>query len=348
MKMKILFFVYPSAFQSPGGGEIFLLKSKEALENKGIEIKLFNQWEDRLKDYDILHVFGSVKECLPLMEAAKCANIKVALSPIYWSTLQRSMHEYGSFASKTISSLRHLGKVCFPGFVSARRKMMEIADLLLPNSEAESWQVCRLFGIKREKMHIVPLGADGHFLKAERSEFIAKYGIDDFILSVGRIEPRKNQLNLIKAMKNSPKKLVLIGEPVIGYQDYYEECRRLGGKNTIFLSRIDHDSMLLASAYAACSAFVLPAWFETPGLAALEAGLAGAKIAVTKYGSTCEYFKEYAQYFNPGNPREIKQAIERTLGQEKSAGLKTHILKNYLWENTACETIKAYNRLLES
>jgi len=43
---------------------------------------------------------------------------------------------------------------------------------------------------------------------------------------------------------------------------------------------------MLASAYAACDVFVLPSMFETPGIAALEAGLAGAKIVITKYGGT--------------------------------------------------------------
>ena len=57
--MKILFFAYPSAFQAPGGGEVLLLKTKEALESKGIFVKLFDQWNDKLKDYDILHVFGT-------------------------------------------------------------------------------------------------------------------------------------------------------------------------------------------------------------------------------------------------------------------------------------------------
>ncbi len=35
--------------------------------------------------------------------------------------------------------------------------------------------------------------------------------------------------------------------------------------------RLDHDDPLLASAYAAARVFALPSWFETPGLAALEA-----------------------------------------------------------------------------
>lgn len=69
--MKVAFYVYPTAFQNPGGGEVQLLKTKEALEKLGVPIKLFDIWNDRLRDFDILHVFGSVKDALPMMEEAK-------------------------------------------------------------------------------------------------------------------------------------------------------------------------------------------------------------------------------------------------------------------------------------
>ena len=42
-----------------------------------------------------------------------------------------------------------------------------------------------------------------------------------------------------------------------------------------WLGRLDHHDPLLASAYAAARVFALPSWFETPGLAALEAGPGG-------------------------------------------------------------------------
>ena len=78
--MRVVFYAYPSAFQNPGGGEIQLLKTKEALQRKGVEVKLFNQWQDSFDDFDILHVFGSVKDCLGLMHSAKNKGLKIALA----------------------------------------------------------------------------------------------------------------------------------------------------------------------------------------------------------------------------------------------------------------------------
>ena len=53
--MKILFNSNNSGFQAPGGGEILLLKTKEFLIKKGIKVKLFDQWSDKLEDYDIFN-----------------------------------------------------------------------------------------------------------------------------------------------------------------------------------------------------------------------------------------------------------------------------------------------------
>jgi len=344
--MRVAFFVYPHSFQVPGGGEILLLKSKEFLEKKGISVKLFNQWEDKLKDFDILHVFGSVKDCLGLMEAAKPLGTKVALSPVFWSTLSRAWHEYGGINKKINMSIRHLAKAAFPFMPSSRKRMLDVADVILPNSKAEANQLVKLFAADKNKMHVCYLAADERFSKAKPDEFISKFGISDFILSVGRIEPRKNQLNLIKALKAHKRKLVVIGNIVLGYEKYYKACRSAAGDDVLFIDNINHENPLLASAYAACNTFVLQGWFETPGLAALEAGLAGANLAVTAAGSTREYFRGYAEYFNPADQKSINRAVARAMEKNKTDRLKRYLSDNFTWDKYAEENIKAYNRLV--
>ena len=72
---------------------------------------------------------------------------------------------------------------------------------------------------------------------------------------------------------------------------------------------LTHDDPLLASAYAAARVFALPCWFETPGLAALEAALAGCAVVITPYGSTREYFGDLVEYARPDRPGEIERAL---------------------------------------
>ena len=345
--MKIAFYAYPEAFQSPGGGEVLLLKTKETLEKKpDISVKLFDQWNDKLKDFDILHVFGSVKSCIGLMETAKSLGVKIVLSPIFWSTLNRAVHEQGSLTKKTRMVLQHAAKRVFPFMPSGRKHVIELSDIIVPNSIAEAGQVSKLFLADKSRIRVAYLGADDRFMHADKRLFTEKYNLKDFVLSVGRIEPRKNQLNLIKALKGTGLKLVFIGNAVTGCESYYKQCRDAAGDDVLFMPGIDHENPLLASAYAACGVFVLQGWFETPGLAAIEAGLAGARLAVTKDGSTREYFKDYAAYFDPASPKDIKKGVLNALHSNKAKGLKQHIADNYLWANYAEQTYKIYEEVL--
>lgn len=343
--MRVAFYSYPSAFQNPGGGEVQLLKTKEYLEKMGVEVKLFDQWNDSFDDFDILHVFGSVKDCVGLMRTARNKGVKVALSPIFWSSFRRALNESGGVKKKAELTLRHALKCVIPWLPSGRRNTMAVSDIILPNSRMEAEQVARLFGISSSKMSVVPNGVELRFSQADPDEFVARYGLEDFILYAGRIEPRKNQLNFIRAMKGSGKTIVFMGEPVSDYVEYYEKCKREASNKTHFIGRIEHDSTLLASAYAACGVFALTSWFETPGLVALEASLSGAKVVITEEGSTREYFEDMVEYAGPNELSSIRSAVEKAYDAGNNGQLKEHVMANYTWEKVAEKTIEAYRKI---
>lgn len=345
--MKIAFFVYPSAFQNKGGGEIVLEQVEKYVGRAGVEVKRFDMWNDRIEDFDILHVFGSVKDCLALMKVAKSRDVKVALESIFWSDFRRAFCEDGSVLKKTELALRHAMKLTCPFFPSSRRKMFQTADIIFPNSENEAVQISRLFAIPKSKMFVVPNGVDTKYSAARPDLFHKKYGLKDFVLSVGRVEPRKNQLNLIRAMKNVDRDLVLVGDCVSGCEGYYEKCRKEAGDRTHFLGHIVHGSDLLMSAYAACDVFVLPGWFETPGLAALEAALAGAKVVATEGGSTKEYFHDKVHYIRPNEVGDIHEKIEDALSEKGTRDLKGLVSGAFTWEKVAEKTIEGYEQVLK-
>jgi len=345
-KIKVAFFTYPSAFQNIGGGEILLLKTKEYLENEGVFCKLFDMWSDKLDDFDILHVFGTVKCCLGLMRTAKNKNMKIVVEPVFFSTIQRALYEHGSLQKKMEGVVRHLAKVALPYFPSSRRKMMVLADAVIPNSYVELKQLKRLFGISENKMYVIPNCVDPAFEFGDKNLFLSKYSVKDFILSVGRIEPRKNQLNLIKALNDFDIPLVIIGDPVSDYMGYYEECKKECAKSAKFIGRIDHGDPMLKSAYKACACFVSQGWFETPGLTTLEAGLAGAKIATTDKGCTREFFKNFVEYFDPSDISDIRDAVARAFKKEDSADFKEYIKRDLLWNVAAKKILEVYRKIL--
>lgn len=332
--MKTAFFTYPSAFQNVGGGEIVLLKLREYLSKSGTPVDLFDPWKSRVEDYDVLHVFGSVKDCLGLVQVANARGVKVVTSPVLWSA-----------PTDLPSLMRHSVKVVFPAFPSLRRELLMRSDMLFPNSEMEKKHIARYFAVPEEKMRVVYNGVDKNFAAADASLWRARYGGEPFVLSVGRIEPRKNQLNLIRAMKNMGLKLVLIGDPVTGYGSYDTSCRAAGAGFAEFIPALPHGDPLLKSAYAACSLFVLQGWFETPGLAALEAALAGALIVVTQGGSTREYFGSLANYLDPASVSSIQKSIRTALARTNDGRLKEHVSSRFTWDKIAQSYAELYREV---
>jgi glycosyltransferase involved in cell wall biosynthesis len=152
---------------------------------------------------------------------------------------------------------------------------------------------------------------------------------------------------MVRALKNEKFPVVFIGSPVSGYEDYFQQCKREAGSNIHFLGGLSPESGLLKSAYAACRVFLLASWLETPGLAALEAALAGAPIVITKEGATREYFGDDAGYVSPNNLDEIRSVTQEYYEQGRKPNLSVRVAENYSWEKTAKQTLEAYQTVLD-
>jgi glycosyltransferase involved in cell wall biosynthesis len=226
------------------------------------------------------------------------------------------------------------------------RQICEWSRALLPNTSDEARLIEQGLGIQPEKISVVPNGVRPGFEFGDPALFKKKYGIENFILNVGHIGPaRKNILNLIRALRTIDSPAVIIGK-VIGREG--ELCMREAAENKrlLIIPGLENDSELLASAYAACDVFALPSLFETPGIAALEAALAGAKIAITPHGGTREYFGAMAHYANPRSVESIRSAITAALNEKRNDALRLHIKKEYLWSKVAEKTLGVYQKIL--
>ncbi|MHB8481844.1 MAG: glycosyltransferase [Nitrospiria bacterium] len=227
------------------------------------------------------------------------------------------------------------------------RTLLNLCDLILPNSETELNQLSVYFDIPKEKFHVTKNGVDPSF-SADVSQdlFRDKYDIRTlFLLNVANIEERKNQLNLVRALKGTGLSLVIIGN--IRDKEYFESCMREGGTFVKYLGYLEHTDDILKSAYKACELFILPSLLETPGLSALEAGIAGARIVITEVGCTGEYFGDKVTYINPFDPENIRRNILEEMGKKREGKLKKHILENFLWDKTAQQVREAYLKVLK-
>ena len=216
------------AFQAPGGGENQLIQTGMHLEDLGVPVRLFSPWTDRLETARLLHLFGMSREGLELARVAQARRVPVVLSPICWYEPRAlAALEHGpvrKLASLAAWGLRSLA----PAVPSWRRELLRLADLVLPNSRSEANQLIRLFGVPSERIRVVPNGVLPSVASASPELFHSRWGAEPFVLFVGRIEPRKNTLGLIKALRGLGLPLVVIGEAPPGCEDYERECRRAG------------------------------------------------------------------------------------------------------------------------
>jgi glycosyltransferase involved in cell wall biosynthesis len=335
-----------TAMAAPGGGETQLVAMVRSLPSAGVQARLWRPWEDTLSQFDCLHLMGSVPEHIEVIAAAHRQRIPVVLSTIAWFDFANIWREPRPLWAQLAASGRFLARAAWPNLPSWRRRLYHAADLLLPNSYAEAGQLQRYFGVPPEKIHVVPNGADERFALARPQAFARLVGGRDFVLYAGRIEPRKNQLNFLRAMKDSGVPIVVLGDVVPGHEAYRDACRHEAGENVKFISGIGHDDPLLPTAYAACGCLVLASWFETPGLVALEAAMQGVPLVLPSRGCAREYFGAWADYVSPDDLRGIRRATLAALGQPRSAELARMVRRRYTWQAAAQATREAYEKLV--
>lgn len=339
--MKILFGSFSAITTLGGGVETQVRSLANALRQKGIEVELFDPWKRyNLKEFDFFHLFGANLGTYHLGRSIKNSGVKLVVTPIFYS---RSNPKKLRFYLMLGTGLRRFG-----GFWSEHlfcKELCEMAELVIVNTKAELNLIVQGLGVSREKMQIVPNGVDKRFADASPELFIKEHGIRDFVLYVGHIGwGRKNVLPLLKVLRKTGLKSVLIGSVL--NNTYGLQCLKIVSETPSIklIPGLAGDSPMLESAYAACDTFILPSLYETPGLAALEAGLAGAKICITKYGGTIEYFGENATYLDPKKEKSIEEALITTINKPKTTALQKHIKDNYTWDKCAAKLLDVYSQ----
>jgi glycosyltransferase involved in cell wall biosynthesis len=331
--------------QAPGGGENQLVQTGRQLEKLGLPIRLFCPWTDRLEKARLLHLFGMSREGLELALRAKARGTPVVLSPICWFEPGALWTLEPSLAWKLLGLSAWMLRRLVPTIRSWRRELLELSDRILPNSHAEARQLISLFGTDPKRVVVVPNGVHEDFGLATADQFRDRFGDLEFVLFVGRVEPRKNLLRLIQAVRALGLNLAVAGAAPAEFRGYRQRCQAEGRDAVLWLGDFDHHDPMLASAYKAARVFALPSWFETPGLAALEAALAGAAVVITPFGSTREYFGDRALYARPDRPEQIRQAIATSWSRGANPDLARFVATHYLWPRVASMTAEVYDQV---
>jgi glycosyltransferase involved in cell wall biosynthesis len=324
--LTVLFNTYAIAFDCPGGGEVQLLQYEKHLIKTGVRVLRYDPWnpQPQFDAADIIHYFSVMgSSWLFCRHVAETRKKPLVISPIVWIDQPEKYN------------LDEIGW------------LLGMAAHILPNSQAECAQLSGLFNLSPTRFSPVVNGVDDiFFAPADPEVFRNCFDIrEPFVLCMGNIEERKNQLRLIRALKGTGTRLVLAGQD--REAEYAVACREEADAAVRFVGMLEHGGELHRSAYAAASVLALPSTLETPGLAALEAGAAGCRLALTREGCAEEYFGAFAQYLDPYDTKSIADTVLSSLAAPCPAGLSRHVRENFTWHRAAKQLLRAYQSVIQ-
>ena len=243
------------------------------------------------------------------------------------------------------------------------RRTVYRAARILTGSEFSKASILKVYGdLAEEKVVVVPNAAASEFRPIPRETAAAAVRerlniAAPFVLSVGDLQPRKNQIGLIRAFARMirafpqlKQNLVLAGKETWFADQVHRAARESGIADRIQFFGFVSDSDLL-QLYNACDLFVFPSFYEGFGLPALEAMACGRAVVCSHTSALPEVVDGAAILFDPYAIDEIVRALsDLLLDQELRLRMERLGLQraaHFSWQKTAQRTLKVFHNVLE-
>lgn len=254
------------------------------------------------------------------------------------------------------------------------------ATKVIAVSHATKQDIVRHFGTDPEKVAVVHEGVDMPFgietlLEAEaHARVMGKYGIraEEYILSVGTIEPRKNLETAVAAFADfveedyaARKDLVYVIAGAKGWKfgKIFDAIERANAR-VIDLKRRHGDTPRASIRYVGyvtaeekdalyrhAAAFLFPSWYEGFGLPALEAMAYGLPVIASDVAALPEVCGDAALLVRPDDVQGIRKALTDIFADPElaqSLGERAEDRASaFTWEHAAMDTLRVYEAALK-
>ncbi|MEA2097796.1 MAG: glycosyltransferase family 1 protein [Patescibacteria group bacterium] len=259
---------------------------------------------------------------------------------------------------KTVATIHGLEfKYCPKCYYTRERLFLELNTLLsvkwsskiISPSESTKKDLIKYYDINPEKIKVVYHGVSSIKYPVLSIKHRNKESFN--ILFIGRLEKRKNLVNLVKAFEIFKKrykiqdtryKLILVGKEGFGFNEIKKAIQRSSYKNNIvlksYISEKEKNKL-----YQNADVFVLPSFYEGFGLPVLEAMSHGIPVICSKTSSLSEIAENAALLVDPNNPKKIAEAINKIFSdndlRKKMIESGFENVKKFNWEKCARETL---------
>ncbi|MBI4973817.1 glycosyltransferase family 4 protein [Candidatus Roizmanbacteria bacterium] len=218
------------------------------------------------------------------------------------------------------------------------------SSIIFADSETTKHDAVNFCGLDEKKLFVNYPGVQFPSSSAEEvTRAHTRFGLGKpFILTVGKIEPRKNLKRLIDAftqIDNGNVELI-----IVGHQGWDTETskKQSQSKNIKFLSYIT--DLELSALYSSCLFFIYPSLYEGFGYPLVEAMKCGAAVATSDGSSMREIGRNCTLLFDPKNTNEISSVLKKLIedGDLRNKLKKQGIMRgrDFAWKNY-------YDRMME-
>ncbi|MFH1139087.1 MAG: glycosyltransferase [Pseudomonadota bacterium] len=236
------------------------------------------------------------------------------------------------------------------------KKLIRDCDLIVSPSEREKKAVLSLGQGRAARTAVIPCGVDlDLFRPVDRKEARKKIGLGDeekVLLYVGRLDPVKGLDRLLAAFAllraKTPLKLLVVGgegRPPLPPGD--------GGAadDVVFFGRRPQSELPIY--YSAADVFVLPSYYESFGLAGLEALACGVPVAAADVGDYRAILRDetMGKVAADGRPESLAEAIAALLpgagDRDRVPDIFRAVVGRYSWGRTVDALLGEYRRLAD-
>lgn len=237
------------------------------------------------------------------------------------------------------------------------------AARIITVSEFSRDAILHAYDVPASKVTVIPNAANPEFrvVGRERAQELTRksLGFDaPFILSVGDLQPRKNQIGLIAAFAKLLTDQPLLKHHLVltGQETWFALKVRDAARDSGFASRIHFTGFVsdadLLQLYNACDCFVFPSFYEGFGLPILEAMACGRAVACSNTSAMPEVADGAGLLFDPHRVEEIARAMKdvlidaelrcrmERLGLQRAAA--------FTWKKSARATLEVYREIVDS
>ncbi|NMB72452.1 MAG: glycosyltransferase family 4 protein [Bacteroidales bacterium] len=228
------------------------------------------------------------------------------------------------------------------------------ANAIIAVSRQTADDIVRYFSVPPEKVHVVYQSCNPLFAMKISSEdqqrIKEKYRLpSEYILSVGTIEERKNQLRILEALnhKNIRIPLVLVGKEKAYALKIRKYIAANKMRNVILLNEIENED--LPAIYQGALLFVYPSLIEGFGIPILEALYSGVPVITSEGGCFPEAGGPDSLYVNPRRSDQIAEAIDSLLKDpsrcRKMRDAGKEYARNFSPETVASRLMEVYQKI---